>query len=271
MRELSTRAIAGAVFVGLILTAIQLSFASVAVLMSLFLYICCTELSELLSFSEKQKNALQVVSVISYYLLISTVFIPLGDLYYVPFALVSGSIVALVLFKEYTFVFAMIYLVIPLALLSFIGIPDYQYLDGKWTYSNQFNTDPILAIFVFMWCFDTFAFLTGKFIGKTPLAPKISPKKTWEGFWGGLLVTMSVALLVSELTGLNLGLLLPLSICVAVAGTIGDLFESFIKRKANVKDSGNLIPGHGGLLDRLDGLLIAIPVCVSYIYIYNYL
>ena len=148
MRELSTRAIAGAVFVGLILTAIHFSFASVAILMSLFLYICCTELSFLLAFSEKQKNALQIASVISYYLLISPVFIPLGELYFVPFALVSGSIVALVLFKEYNFVFAMIYLIIPLALLSFIGIPDFQYLDGKWEYSSQFNTDPILSIFV---------------------------------------------------------------------------------------------------------------------------
>lgn len=271
MRELSTRAIAGAVYVGVILTAIHFSFAAVAILMSLFLYICCTELSSLLSFSEKQKNALQIMSVISYYLLISTVFIPLGDLYFVPFALVSGSLVALVLFKEYNFVFAFIYLVIPLALLSFIGIPDYQFIDGKWSYSSHFNTDPILAIFVLMWCFDTFAYLSGRLIGKTPLAPSISPKKTWEGFWGGMLVSICAAILLSEFTQLNLGLLLPLAICISVAGTVGDLFESFIKRKAKVKDSGALIPGHGGLLDRLDGLLIAIPVCVSFIYIYKYL
>ena len=124
------------------------------------------------------------------------------------------------------------------------------------------------AIIFSIWINDTMAYLVGSFIGKTPLT-KISPKKTWEGTIGGaLLCVVTIALLgyyisVAKVLSVQHWILIP-AIC-AIFGTVGDLLESKIKRMADVKDSGTIMPGHGGFLDRFDSLLVATPFVWLYI------
>lgn len=126
-----------------------------------------------------------------------------------------------------------------------------------------------IAIIVMIWINDTMAYIVGSFIGKTPFSP-ISPKKTWEGTGGGALLTIIAAGIYGSLPVIynirGAGILhwVMIALIVAVTGTLGDLFESKLKRIAGVKDSGNIMPGHGGALDRFDSLLIAIP----FVYVY---
>ena len=125
---------------------------------------------------------------------------------------------------------------------------------------------PIFAIFLLLWSNDSFAFLIGKNIGRTPLAPKISPKKTVEGFVGGVISTVLMATLLSFFdSSLSPFEWTFLALITSVMGVIGDLLESFFKRKAGVKDSGNIILGHGGFLDRLDSFILAAPFAYVYL------
>ncbi len=127
----------------------------------------------------------------------------------------------------------------------------------------------VILMFVMIWLNDTGAYLVGCRWGRTKLFERISPKKTWEGAAGGALFAMAAGVAAPLLPGdlfhfgSVAGLLLGLAVCVA--GTIGDLVESMIKRQEGVKDSGNLIPGHGGILDRIDSLLFAAPVTLIFI------
>jgi phosphatidate cytidylyltransferase len=121
----------------------------------------------------------------------------------------------------------------------------------------------LLLVVLLVWAADTAAFFTGKRFGRTKLAPRISPNKTTAGAWGALAGAAIVALAGGWLLGVRgaaLGLLLGLALSTVVASIVGDLVESLLKRQANVKDSGTLFPGHGGLLDRVDSLLAALPV-----------
>jgi phosphatidate cytidylyltransferase len=122
---------------------------------------------------------------------------------------------------------------------------------------------PVILI-ASIWINDTMAYIVGSFIGKTPLS-KISPKKTWEGTIGGTILSVGlIGLLAPPLffpeAGFGISILLCLIAAIAaITGTIGDLLESKLKRMAGVKDSGSIMPGHGGFLDRFDSLLIAVP------------
>lgn len=133
--------------------------------------------------------------------------------------------------------------------------------------SELYITDTLLPLMVILmiWCNDTLAYLVGSFIGKTPFS-KISPKKTWEGTGGGVLLTLvSVGIWAYfKETNYNIGVWVGLALVVAVAGTFGDLLESKLKRMAGVKDSGTMMPGHGGALDRFDSLLIATTFAFAY-------
>lgn len=116
-----------------------------------------------------------------------------------------------------------------------------------------------MVIIASIWINDTMAYLVGSVIGKTPLSP-ISPKKTKEGTYGGMVLAIIVVSLGGHfIWGLPYPTLIAISLTAAIAGTLGDLLESKIKRLAGVKDSGSFMPGHGGFLDRFDSLLIAIP------------
>jgi len=124
--------------------------------------------------------------------------------------------------------------------------------------TTEYYVLPMLVI-VSIWINDTMAYMVGSFIGKTPLSA-LSPKKTWEGTIGGtLLAVLAVVLLGKALTNLSYQTLTIVSTTAAITGTIGDLIESKFKRMAGVKDSGNILPGHGGFFDRFDSLLLAGP------------
>lgn len=118
----------------------------------------------------------------------------------------------------------------------------------------------VIFLIASIWINDTMAYVVGSFIGKTPLSP-ISPKKTWEGTIGGaILAVLAVTLTGHYVWDLPVKALLIISFTAAIAGTLGDLFESKLKRLAGVKDSGQIMPGHGGFLDRFDSLLVATTV-----------
>ena len=154
-----------------------------------------------------------------------------------------------------------IYIIIPFTFI--ISIP----------FSNEFKTyegTTILGALILIWSSDTFAYLTGMTIGKTKLLERISPKKTIEGFAGGLIATLIVGYILSiYFTQFNAVTWVAIALIVAVFGMLGDLIESMFKRASGIKDSGNLIPGHGGVLDRFDSLIYAAPfiyIFLQYIY-----
>ncbi|MCC6700813.1 MAG: phosphatidate cytidylyltransferase [Fluviicola sp.] len=121
----------------------------------------------------------------------------------------------------------------------------------------------LFSILIVIYVNDTFAFLSGKFFGKHKLIPSVSPKKTWEGFIGGMLVaalTISLLKYFIDGSGNNYVFIIGVSFSISILATLGDLFESKLKRAAEVKDSGKVIPGHGGVLDRIDAMLFTAPI-----------
>jgi len=126
----------------------------------------------------------------------------------------------------------------------------------------------LLYCFILVWTNDTFAYLSGRFFGKHKLFERISPKKTWEGTIGGLIFTAAMVFVLNIFTPLDLVFWLVASQIIAVSAILGDLFESLLKRNAGIKDSGNLIPGHGGVLDRFDAMLFAAPIFLFLLTIY---
>jgi phosphatidate cytidylyltransferase len=125
---------------------------------------------------------------------------------------------------------------------------------------------PLLLLFalVITWVGDTAAYFVGRSMGKNPLAPHLSPKKTWEGTVAGFLGSLIVALIFARFISVPLPHLLAMAAVGNVAGQVGDLLESAYKRSAGIKDSGSILPGHGGVLDRIDALILAIPVVWYY-------
>lgn len=124
-----------------------------------------------------------------------------------------------------------------------------------------------LSVFVLVWATDTFAYYTGKSIGRRPLAPRISPKKTWEGSIGGALgaVATAVVLKLTLLSFLGWGDIVAIALLTGVVSQLGDLAESRFKRAVGAKDSGHILPGHGGLLDRFDAMILAAPAVYLYL------
>ncbi len=123
-----------------------------------------------------------------------------------------------------------------------------------------------LGILCMVWCNDTFAYFAGRWLGKHKLFERISPKKTWEGFIGGMCMTIACGFVLSHYY-INLSAIewMGLGLVVSIAGTYGDLVESLLKRSTQLKDSGSLLPGHGGFLDRFDGFLFAVPAAIAYL------
>ncbi|RSK40629.1 phosphatidate cytidylyltransferase [Mangrovimonas spongiae] len=138
-------------------------------------------------------------------------------------------------------------------------------------YYEDYNPFLLLGSFILIWTNDTFAYLVGKNFGKQKLFEKISPKKTVEGFLGGLFFSTIASYFIATFTE-TLGFTnwLVLAIIISVFGTLGDLIESKFKRQANVKDSGVIMPGHGGLLDRLDSIIFAAPFIYLYLQLLHY-
>jgi phosphatidate cytidylyltransferase len=156
-----------------------------------------------------------------------------------------------------------------LAGLTAIGALCYILIPAVMLYSMRLQSLLLpLALVLLIWMNDTMAYLVGSFIGRTPFSP-ISPKKTWEGTAGGAVLTMALAMAWGWYSKLfHLHDWATLALCASVAGTAGDLFESKLKRMAGIKDSGTMMPGHGGALDRFDSLLVATPFAFAYAYLF---
>ena len=163
-------------------------------------------------------------------------------------------------FKLFAFLYTgLMYIAVPLILSNFVVFDR----------AGQFDGRPMLAFFIIIWASDVGAYCVGMLLGKysKKLFPSVSPKKTWAGFWGGLVFAV-LAGLILDWTGLWTYPWIHaviLSVIMHVAGVYGDLFESQWKRVCEVKDSGNIIPGHGGMMDRFDSALFAIPAGVIYL------
>ena len=160
-----------------------------------------------------------------------------------------------------------LYIALPFSLLNVLAFRSNGY-DIEYSYLAP------LAVFVFLWMNDTGAYCVGSLLGRHKLFPRVSPGKTWEGSIGGALLVVAVALAIWHFTTLygvnDLGLSAAewagMGLVVVVFGTWGDLVESLFKRTLGVKDSGNILPGHGGMLDRFDSSLLAVPAVVVYLY-----
>lgn len=191
------------------------------------------------SFQEKYWPPLSAIAVL-----------PLIACLLMPFFLISALSKKNYLVQSFWSVSGLLYISLPAILLLII-------------YSIQW-VFPI-ALILMIWSNDTLAYIVGSFIGKTPFS-EISPKKTWEGTIGGALLTIAGACVWSYFSSNKMMDAIMLSLCATIAGTVGDLFESRLKRMADVKDSGNIMPGHGGALDRFDSLLVAVPFAFAYLY-----
>jgi phosphatidate cytidylyltransferase len=163
-----------------------------------------------------------------------------------------------------------LYVALPFALLNVLAFSTGAVsTDGEMMVTG-YNPILPLSIFIFTWINDTGAYCSGMLFGKHRLFERISPKKSWEGFAGGLVVCLLASMLMYRLFPfLPMWAWAGLALTVVVFGTWGDLTESLLKRQLQIKDSGNILPGHGGMLDRFDSSLMAIPAAVVYLYLIN--
>ena len=155
-----------------------------------------------------------------------------------------------------------IYVALPMALLTFFPM---MLGNGEWK-----PWSVILYIFI-IWANDVFAYLFGITLGKHRLFERISPKKSWEGFFGGLLGAMAMGFVAAKVLDANVAMWIGLALIAAITGVFGDLVESLLKRSVDVKDSGSFIPGHGGWLDRFDALIFSVPFAFIYLVIVEFI
>ena len=160
-----------------------------------------------------------------------------------------------------------LYIALPFSLCTGMMFPSTEgsFLnpDGKYV------PDLLLGFFILLWTNDTFAYLTGIMFGKHRLFERISPKKSWEGFIGGLVCTVALSLLIAQwLPILPFYHWMAVAAIIVVFGVYGDLIESLLKRNLNIKDSGRFLPGHGGTLDRFDSVLLAAPMMYFYLVLF---
>jgi phosphatidate cytidylyltransferase len=156
------------------------------------------------------------------------------------------------------YVVSMVYIPLPLFMFYHsIFVHNNVGFQSEW--DIQHNAFLALNLFILIWSSDTFAYVCGRLMGKTPLFPSVSPKKTWEGFVGGAVLTLVFSYFLAIWFDIPLITNLTIAFLTVVFGSIGDLVESMLKREHNIKDSGNVLPGHGGVLDRFDALLVSLP------------
>lgn len=162
--------------------------------------------------------------------------------------------------------FAIIYIAVPFSLFPFSAFSRTG-LDSLLNHGEMvFSPGIVIGFLLLLWANDTGAYLTGITLGRHRLMERISPKKSWEGFFGGLVISVAIAWMLSGWLGVvgTSGWII-ISIIISIAGTYGDLTESMLKRSMGVKDSGSVMPGHGGFLDRFDSALISFPLVYLFI------
>jgi phosphatidate cytidylyltransferase len=171
--------------------------------------------------------------------------------------------------------FSILYTAVPFSMFPFSAYLGHNgYLEGLHSIlphnNTEFSPGIILGFFMLLWVNDTGAYLIGMSLGKHRLMERISPKKSWEGFFGGLILAAIVAWIFSGILGvLDTKGWIIVSLIISVAGTYGDLVESMLKRSLGVKDSGTIMPGHGGFLDRFDSVIISFPLVYLYITLFG--
>lgn len=261
------RILAGTVFVGLLLGGIlinQYTFLSIFILitlLSLYEFYGLIEKNAGVKISKLWGMGAGAVLVVASFLYFST-GVTIGIALYIAFMMLI-FVGELYLKREDPIkslaynVLGQIYIAVPFSLACYLA---YAHSSGDYHFLY------ILAVLVFIWVNDSFAYLTGMTFGKHRLFERISPKKSWEGFIGGAVFAMAASYAFYYFFGeLSVLSWMGFAAVTVVAGTWGDLIESLLKRTLGVKDSGNMIPGHGGILDRFDSTLLAIPAVVVYL------
>lgn len=265
------RAISGLIFLLIVISAVLYSNYTLALLFLIITGGASFELCKLFNYYFKTTVNPYVVSVtpVLMYFIAALLTLNLIDRNYQTLFLIMLIIIflaplylAIFLYKKnilvylFSVYFCLLYILLPIIFLTI------NTKFGKNT--NDYQYSYFLSFFILIWANDTFAYLSGKLLGKHKLWENISPNKTIEGFAGGVVFTILSAYLLKKIGWMNVHTMqaISISIFVSLAATVGDLFESKLKRLANVKDSGNIMPGHGGFLDRFDGVLFAAPVYV---------
>jgi phosphatidate cytidylyltransferase len=166
--------------------------------------------------------------------------------------------------------FSVLYTAVPVSMFPFSAFSR-SGLNSLLPHSNIiFSPGIIIGFFILIWANDTGAYLTGMSFGRHKLMERISPKKTWEGFFGGIIIASLIAWLLSGWLGVVDKIhWIIISVIVSIAGTYGDLVESMLKRSTGVKDSGTIMPGHGGFLDRFDSAIISFPLVYLFISLFG--
>lgn len=265
MKNLIKRTITGIIYIGFIIGAIIWGFYGVFILSLIFTGFAIAEFMTMVNGSDAYSKSIITLDVVGGLLMsafiafiginpkLSVIFFCLWILWFL-----SRMITELYLKNHNsiknisTSLMSQIYIAFPLSLLTLI--------DG---YSGAI----LMLMFILIWLNDTGAFIFGSLFGKHRLFPRVSPKKSWEGFFGGLIFTIGTAVGAYYVFPGHYGMfpwwgLLIFGIIVTIMSTWGDLIESLMKRSVGVKDSGNILPGHGGILDRIDSLLIVAPATV---------
>lgn len=157
----------------------------------------------------------------------------------------------------YTFL-GITYVAVPFALINELVLTD-----------SGYEPELILGCLFILWANDSGAYFAGRFLGKRKLFERVSPKKTWEGFFGGAILGLIIAFILTQyFDSIEPWQWYGIAVIISVTGTLGDLVESLFKRSIAIKDSGSMIPGHGGFLDRFDGLLLSMPFIVTFLKIF---
>ena len=272
MKELLKRTISGFVYASLFLLSLKSQLAFI-ILIFVFGIICNVEFSRLV-------NQRSYIS----YIIFALLYVYFT---YFEYTLISNSFFdeskdILLVFSVFVLIFLIRDLFVKKNLPKFIArnyIASTFYLSSSFVFIalipmffESFNSGIILGVFVLAWVNDSFAYAIGKNFGKQKLFESVSPNKTIEGFFGGLFLTCISSYAISYFTDSSLtnSNWLFISIIVSVFGTIGDLIESKYKRQAKVKDSGIILPGHGGLLDRLDSIILASPFIYLFLIFLDY-
>jgi phosphatidate cytidylyltransferase len=279
MNETLKRSISGAIYVILLITCILYSTESFFVLFGFFLLVATLEFCNLVQIN---KIIPVFIAAIAYILIYEISFATEGVLFQLRFnktfdlAVLFSSLFVFIkcihfLFDNKTtkidsfskYVYLVGYIILPFVIMTKIPF-------GK----DGYNPKILISIFILIWTNDTFAYIVGKSIGRTKLFERISPKKTVEGFLGGVVFAVIISYLIAkyyiEIATSNLYIWIIIALIVGVFGTIGDLIESKFKRIAGVKDSGKIMPGHGGVLDRLDSVIFVAPIVFLFYQILNY-
>ena len=272
MKNLFQRTLTGIVFVAIVVAAIfihPLVFAGVFGIVVAFL------IHEFYSLSKYEGSVWQRILGIAggMYLFVSSCLFAgdyVGKIIFIPYIIIILILLMSGLYKRNSnpvtqwglVFFAQLYCAGFFSLLCFI----------PYMYSSSYDPLPVLMMFVFIWLNDTGAFLLGSWKGKHRLFPRISPLKSWEGFFGGLMVVVIASLVFSYFYMRPEWLFwLVFAIVTAFFATLGDLTESLLKRTYGVKDSGNILPGHGGMLDRFDSAILVSPVIYVYFELFSLL